>query len=63
MTLLTVHDRQQDLSVKFVNYVKKALGDSPLTDKKKEEIYLIGQEMGFCNDEIAILIEDVLPSK
>lgn len=63
MTLLRVHDNQQDLTNQFVSMVKTSVKKGIYNTKNKEEIFLQGQEMGFCNDEIKVLIEDILPAK
>lgn len=61
MTILRVNDQQQDLSNLFVKKAKNTLSKGKFDSQKKESIYLMGQDMGFCNDEIRILIEDIIP--
>jgi regulator of sirC expression with transglutaminase-like and TPR domain len=59
MTLLRVHDNQQDLTNDFVRLAAKQIRDT--TDSKQiQQVFMQGQEMGFCNDEIKILLEDIL---
>ncbi len=60
MTLLRVHDEQQELTNSFVNLAKKTLRKGNLSSKKKQEVYFQGQEMGFCNDEIRVLLEELV---
>jgi len=63
MTLLRVHDNQQDLTNTFVKLVKSRVKTGSFNKQKQQEIFLQGQEMGFCNDEIRVLIEDIIPAK
>lgn len=63
MTLLRVHDHQQDLTKDFVKMVKSTVSSDKLTSKAQQQIFIQGQEMGFCNDEIRVLIEDYLPGR
>lgn len=63
MTLLRVSDQQQDLTNKFVSHVKRTVHQKEYNSKIQQDIYLMGQEMGFCNDEIRVLLEDILPTK
>ncbi|REE01773.1 hypothetical protein [Marinoscillum furvescens] len=59
MTLLRVHDSQQDLTVKFVKMARNRFQKYGMDQKQRQEVFLQGQEMGFCNDEIRVLLEDV----
>lgn len=63
MTLLRVSDQQQELTNKFVSHVKRTVQQAEFNSKLQQDIYLLGQEMGFCNDEIRVLIEDIIPTK
>lgn len=63
MTLLRVSDQQQELTNKFVSHVKRTVQHAEFNSKLQQDIYLLGQEMGFCNDEIRVLIEDIIPTK
>ena len=63
MILLRAHDNQQDLTNKFVSMVKTTVKNGQFNTQTKQEIFFQGQEMGFCNDEIKVLIEDIIPSK
>ncbi|MFY0605585.1 MAG: hypothetical protein JXR10_02650 [Cyclobacteriaceae bacterium] len=60
MTLLRVHDQQQELTNAFVQLAKKTIRKGNFSSHKEQEIYLQGQEMGFCNDEIRVLLEEVI---
>lgn len=59
MTLLKVHDHQQDLSHDFLKMVRSTLQQEGTATEKRQLIFLQGQEMGFCNDDIMILLEDL----
>lgn len=59
MTLLKVHDLQQDLSHDFIKMAKNTLKAQGSKSNKQQMIYLNGQEMGFCNDDIRVLLEDL----
>lgn len=59
MTLLKVHDLQQGLSGKFLEMARLTLAKKGTRAEKEQKIYLRGQEMGFCNDDIRILLEDL----
>lgn len=59
MTLLKVHDFQQDLASTFLKLAKAELASKKANDEKKQNIYLHGQELGFCNDDIEVLLEDI----
>ncbi|MEQ8472958.1 MAG: hypothetical protein RIC35_17320 [Marinoscillum sp.] len=59
MTLLRVHDLQQDLAFKFLKVAKSTLKSDKKPEEKQQLIYLQGQELGFCNDEIDVLLEDI----
>lgn len=60
MTLLKVHDIQQELGFDFIGLVKKTINSGKSFKEQKESIYLQGQEMGFCNEQIEALLEEVL---
>lgn len=60
MTLLKVHDLQQELAADFLQLIKKKITSPHDIDRKKDFIYLKGQEMGFCNDDIEVLLEDLM---
>jgi len=59
MTLLRVHDQQQDLTRDFVQLAKKTIRQGNFNSKQEEEVFFQGQEMGFCNDEIRVLLEGI----
>ncbi len=63
MILLRAHDNQQNLTNTFVSMVKTTVKNGQFNKQIKQEIFLQGQEMGFCNDEIKVLIEDIIPAK
>lgn len=60
MILLKVHDVQQELANDFMKLVKRKVGSPKNLSSKKDLIYMKGQEMGFCNDDIAVLLEDYI---
>lgn len=60
MTLLRVHDFQQELASKFIQKAKATLELNKSQQEKKQLIYLQGQELGFCNDDIEVLLEDLI---
>ncbi|MEQ8584059.1 MAG: hypothetical protein RIC30_15205 [Marinoscillum sp.] len=60
MTLLRVHDHQQDLTNEFVKIAQKTIKKGT---SNKQQLFLMGQEMGFCNDEIRVLLEDAVSSE
>ncbi len=62
MTLLRVHDHQQDLTNDFVKMVRTTIKKGNSAAANKQQIFMMGQEMGFCNDEIRVLLEDAVPS-
>ena len=59
MTLLRVHDFQQELVFQFIQKAKATLELQKSENEKRQMIFLQGQELGFCNDEIKVLLEDV----
>ncbi|WP_421874840.1 hypothetical protein [Marinoscillum sp.] len=59
MTLLRVHDFQQELVFQFIQKAKATLELQKSENEKRQMIFLQGQELGFCNDEIEVLLEDV----
>ena len=59
MTLLSVHDFQQELVYKFIKKAKAMMQLNKSQTEKMQLIYLEGQELGFCNDEIEVLLEDL----
>ncbi len=59
MTLLRVHDFQQELVFNFIKKARATLELNKSENEKRQQIYLHGQELGFCNDEIEVLLEDV----
>ena len=61
MTFLRVHDLQQNLAHQFVHMAKTSIAKGKLDATKKECLFIKGQEMGFCNDDIKILLEDIIP--
>lgn len=63
MTLLRVHDNQQNLASDFFKMLKKTASGKVLDARAKKQIYLSGQEMGFCNDDIRVLMEDYFSGK
>lgn len=62
MTLLKVHDIQQELALDFLKLVKRKVGSPKNLAAKRDLIYMKGQDMGFCNDEIDVLLEDFVQS-
>ena len=63
MTLLRVHDHQQDLTNDFVKMAQKTIKKGNSAAGNRQQIFLMGQEMGFCNDEIRVLLEDAMSSE
>lgn len=63
MTILRVHDLQQSLVHDFAKAVKKIWNSPRQEAEKRDQIFFQGQEMGFCNDEINVLLEDLIPAK
>lgn len=61
MTILRVHDQQQQLVHDFIRLAKQLMRQTR-GSHSMQQIYLQGQEMGFCNDEINVLLEDVVAS-
>ena len=59
MTLLKVHDFQQELASKFIKKAKAMMQLNKSENEKIQLIYLEGQELGFCNDDIDILLEEL----
>lgn len=59
MTLLKVHDLQQEMAFSFLEFAKSTLKMNKKPEEKQQLIYLQGQELGFCNDEIEVLLEDL----
>ena len=51
MTLLKVHDFQQDLASKFIKKAKTMMQLNKSQNEKMQMIYMEGQELGFCNDD------------
>lgn len=60
MTLLKVHDFQQELATKFIQKAKAMMQLNKSETEKMQLIYFEGQELGFCNDEIDILLEELI---
>ncbi len=60
MTLLKVHDFQQELVSKFIQKAKSTMQLKKSQQEKIQIIYLQGQELGFCNDDIEILLKEDL---
>lgn len=60
MTFLRVHDLQQDLANDFLQLIQRKVGSPKNLHGYKDYIYLKGQEMGFCNDDIKVLLEDYI---
>lgn len=61
MTLLTVHDEQQGLTIDFVRFAQRTFNKDGIGALQYQAVYDHGQELGFCNDEIKVLLEDILP--
>lgn len=58
--MLTIHDLQYPALRELEYMIRLIMGQNLWTEERKEKVKRLGQELGFCNDQLDEIINDCM---